>query len=139
MSALKTQENDKDVRVFLESVDNARRRRDAFVLLDLMSEITGDPPRMWGDSIVGFGAYDYKQKNGTPGRWFLTGFSPRKAATTIYIMPGFKPYPDMMAKLGKFRTSVSCLYVTRLENIDLAVLGSLIANSVDDMRQKYHG
>lgn len=137
LSSLKTQENDGDVRAFLQHVDNARRRDDSLVLLALMERASGLPPRMWGDSIVGFGAYEYVQKNGTPGRWPLTGFSPRKAALTVYIMPGFKKYGALLDRLGMFKASVSCLYITRLANVDLAVLTELVAKSVDDMRAMY--
>ena len=83
--------------------------------------------------------YDYVQKNGQPGRWPLTGFSPRKAALTIYIMPGFENYADLMGRLGKYKNSVSCLYITRLANVDLDVLDSLVKKSVDDMKRIYHG
>ena len=137
MSGLKTRENDGDVHAFIEGVENKTRQADARVVLDMMTRITGEPPRMWGDSIVGFGSYEYTYDSGRSGRWFLTGFSPRKAALTVYIMPGFKRYPDLIGKLGKVRTSVSCLYVTRLANLDLDVLEALVAKSVDDMRRMY--
>ena len=139
MTQLKTQENDGDVFEFLNAVENKRRREDSLVILETMRRITGFEPRMWGQSIVGFGAYDYVQKNGQPGRWPLTGFSPRKAALTIYIMPGFENYADLMGRLGKYKNSVSCLYITRLANVDLDVLDSLVKKSVDDMKRIYHG
>ena len=139
MAELKTQENDGDVFAFINSVENKRRKADSLVMLETMERVTGYDPRMWGDSIVGFGSYDYQQKSGQPGRWPLTGFSPRKAALTIYIMPGFKKYTDLLDRLGKYRKSVSCLYVTRLENVDMDVLSELIEKSVDDMKRIYHG
>lgn len=138
MSGLKTQENDGNVEEFLKTVQPDRRRDDSFLLLERMTRLTGEQPRMWGDSIVGFGAYDYTQKNGTPGRWFLTGFAPRKASMTIYIMPGFSAYSDELGKLGPHKHSVSCLYITRLDRVDMDVLDRIIANSVDEMRAKYH-
>ncbi len=137
MAELKTKANDGDVDEFLRSIENQRRRDDSFVVLETMQRITGYQPRMWGESIVGFGAYHYKQRSGQAGKWPMTGFSPRKAALTVYIMPGFKNYPKLMDKLGKYKNSVSCLYVTRLQNIDMAVLEELIATSVEDMRRKY--
>lgn len=92
---------------------------------------------MWGASIVGFDHYDYKQKNGTTGRWPITGFSPRKSQMSIYIMPGFSTYVDLMARLGNFNTGVSCQYITRLTNIDIDVLEELVERSVSDMRAKH--
>lgn len=138
MSNLKTKENDGDVEHFLKTVPHARRRADSLAMLARMTAITAEVPRMWGNSIVGFGAYDYQQKNGTPGRWFLTGFSPRKAALTVYIMPGFSAYEDLLARLGPHRHSVSCLYLPRLDAVDGDVLAEMIAKSVDEMRTRYH-
>ena len=133
----KTVETDANVEEFLQNVENTRRRADSLVLLDLFRDVTGVPPRMWGDSIVGFGAYDYTYDSGHSGRWFLTGFAPRKAAMTIHIMPGTKRYADMLANLGPHRTAASCLYITRLDRIDLGLLRQVVAKSVDDMRAMY--
>ena len=136
MSDMKTVENDGDVDAYLESVDNPRRREDAKRVARMMQEVTGEKPRMWGDSIVGFGRYRYHRSDGSEHRWMLTAVAPRKAALTVYIMPGFKPYGDLMRKLGKHRHSVSCLYITRLENVDFDVLTELVSRSVADMRRK---
>ena len=87
-----------------------------------MKQITGSPARMWGDSIVGFGHYHYRYKSGREGDWFVTGFSPRKQDLTIYIMPGFSDFIDQLSRLGKHRTSVSCLYLKKLEDVDMDVL-----------------
>lgn len=122
---------------YINAIGHKTRRADALVLLPLMNRLTGEAPRMWGDSIVGFGAYNYKQRNGTPGRWFLTGFAPRKSAMTIHIMPGCRKYQDLLSDLGTFKTAVSCLYVTRLSNVDMRVLEELILRSVEDMREMY--
>lgn len=93
---------------------------------------------MWGDSIVGYGEYHYRSaRSRQRGDWPLTGFSPRKRAMTIYVMPGFGQYGDLMSRLGKYETSVSCLYVNRLDDIDLKVLKKLIRQSVADMRKRY--
>lgn len=137
MSDMKTVENDGDVDTYLESVDNPRRREDAKRVARMMQEVTGEKPRMWGDSIVGFGRYRYRRSDGSEHGWMLTAVAPRKAALTVYIMPGFKPYGDLMQKLGKHRHSVSCLYITRLENVDFDVLTELVCRSVADMRRKY--
>ena len=134
MSQLKTQPNDQSVTGFLNSIENETRRQDSFTILELMQQVTGDEPVMWGDSIIGFGTYRYKYASGRQGEWFLVGFSPRVQNLTLYIMSGFDEYDDLLAKLGKHSTGKSCLYVRRLENIDLAVLGELIEKSVAHMK-----
>ena len=137
MAELKTKENDADVATFLRSVTPDRRREEAHQLHDMMARITGCPARMWGASIVGYDRYHYKNLSGREGDWFITGFSPRKQALSIYIMPGFGAHGDLLARLGKHRVGRSCLYLTRLENADPARLEDLIRASVIEMRQKY--
>ena len=134
MAQLKTQPNDQSVTGFLNSIENETRRQDSFTILELMQQVTGDEPVMWGDSIIGFGTYRYKYASGRQGEWFLVGFSPRVQNLTLYIMSGFDEYDDLLAKLGKHSTGKSCLYVRRLENIDLAVLEELIEKSVAHMK-----
>lgn len=135
---MKTAENDRDVEAFLASVANRGRAEDAAVVSAMMQRITGCPPRMWGDSIIGFDGYDYQRRDGSAHRWFVTGVSPRKANLTIYIMPGFKRYSEIMPRLGPYKNSISCLYLTRLARVDVAVLEELISASVEDMRAAYH-
>lgn len=137
MAENKTMPTDASVPDFIAAVANETRRQDAYLLLELMNRITGFEPCLWGDSLIGYGHYRYKYKSGHGGEFFLTGFSPRKAATTIYIMPGFKQYGPQLAKLGKHKHSVSCLYVTRLSNIDLAVLEDIVTDSVSRMKKLY--
>ncbi|MGI9384131.1 MAG: DUF1801 domain-containing protein [Methyloligellaceae bacterium] len=137
MAELKTRATDASVEAFLDGIDHDRKRRDACVINDMMRRITGYEPKMWGPSIVGFGSYHYKYESGREGDYLLTGFSPRKSALTIYIMPGFSQYHDLMGKLGKHKTGKSCLYVNKLDDIDLATLEELIQLSVDFMKQKY--
>jgi hypothetical protein len=134
MAQLKTQPNDQGVTDFLNTVENETRRQDSFTILELMQQVTGDEPKMWGDSIIGFGTYQHKYASGRQGEWFLTGFSPRVQNLTLYIMSGFDEYEDLLAKLGKHSTGKSCLYVKRLENIDLDVLEELIEKSVALMK-----
>ena len=134
MAAVKTQRNTADVRAYLDSVAHKTCREDAFVLLDLMRQITGEPAEMWGGSIVGFGSYRYKYDSGREGEWMLTGFAPRKASMTLYIMPGFDAYADLLSRLGKHKIGKSCLYINKLADVDLAVLRQLIAESVNAMR-----
>ena len=132
----KTRPTDGSVENFLSAVDHVGRREDAYILLDIMKRATGYEPVLWG-SMVGFGQYHYKYDSGREGDMFLTGFAPRKAAMTTYIMPGFGKYDDLMGRLGKFKTGSSCLYIGRLKNVDLEVLEELISLSVQHMREKY--
>lgn len=139
MAELKTQENDADVAAFLSGVAHARRREDAKAVCAMMERLSGQPPRMWGGSIIGFGAYEYQQKNGQAGRWPIVGLSPRKANLTVYIMPGFDAFADDLAALGPHKTSVSCLYLTDLRKVDMAVLERIVARSIEIMRARYPG
>ena len=136
MAELKTQRNDASVDEFLDSVENPRRQSDCRTVVALMKDITGETPTMWGDSIVGFGEYQYKYKSGRAGEWFLTGVSPRKQSLTLYIMPGFSRYDELLARLGKHKTGTSCLYINKLDDIDHDVLRELVEQSVIRMRNK---
>lgn len=138
MGDMKTKPNGQDVEAFLNAVDNERRRKDAFYLLDMMKEVTGDQPKMWGETIVGFGSYHYKYATGREGDWFITGFSPRKQNMSVYIMPGFDKYPELMSKLGKHKTGVSCLYINKLDDVDLDVLRELVGRSFRYMDETYN-
>ncbi|MEL6637026.1 MAG: DUF1801 domain-containing protein [Bacteroidota bacterium] len=135
--ALKTAPNDASVSDFIAGIDNNQKREFARDLLVMMERITGAPPRMWGDSIVGFGSYHYRYDSGREGDWYLTGFSPRKQNMTIYIVSGFEPYPQLMATLGKYRTGKSCLYVKKPSDVDAGQLEKLVRFSVDYLREKY--
>lgn len=135
MAELKTKVNDASVEDFLNRVADERKRKDSFTILELMKQVTGAEPRMWGDSIVGFGSYHYKYASGQEGDWPLTGFSPRKQALTLYITSGFDRYEALLGRLGKFSTGKSCLYVKKVEDIDLGVLSELVSQSVEHMRR----
>ncbi len=137
MSELKTKRNEGDVDVYLDAVENPRRREDARRVLDLMREITGEPPKMWGSSIVGFGSYHYTYASGREGDWPVVGFAPRKRNLVLYIMPGFARYESLLARLGKHRTGRSCLYLNKLEDIDPDVLEELVRESVAEMKRRY--
>ena len=137
MSELKTRQNDGDVDAYLDSVENPNRREDARRILVLMREITGEPPRMWGSSIVGFGSYHYTYASGREGDWPVVGFAPRKRNLVLYIMPGFARYESLLARLGKHRTGKSCLYVNKLDDIDPDVLEELVRESVAEMKRRY--
>ena len=137
MSQRKTMENSADVNAFLDAVDNPRRRSDARQLLALMRKVTGAPPKMWGPSIVGFGKYHYRYASGREGESLRVGFSPRKQNLVIYIMPGFSDYSEILEQLGKFRTGRSCLYVNKLDDVDLVLLEQLVRESFREMKRRY--
>ena len=138
MAELKTKRTRSSVAAFIESVQNKQRREDAFVLLDVFRQLTGFEPALWGDSIIGFGEYHYESdRSQQKGDWPLTGFSPRKRNLTIYIMPGFSNYQDLLGQLGKHKTSVSCIYINKLDDIDLNILKQIVSQSVDDMKSWY--
>jgi hypothetical protein len=135
MAELKTKLNDASVTDFLNSVDDAEKRKDCFKLVDMMREITGAEPKMWGTAIVGFGTYHYRYASGREGDWMQVGFSPRKQSLTLYIMSGFSRYEELMKKLGKHKTGKSCLYVNRLSDVDPVVLRKLIKQSVAHVKK----
>ena len=138
MAAIKTQKNDVDVLTFLESVKDELKRKDGMALLAMMKKITKQEPRMWGSSIVGFGSFHYKsERSKQEGDWFMTGFSPRKQNLTVYIIPGFAKYETLMKKLGKYKTTVSCLNINKLADVDSKVLIELITVAYKDMKEKY--
>lgn len=137
MAELKTKPNKQSVKAFVDAVEDLQKRKDCRSIIKLMRKLTGEKPKMWGDSIVGFGTYHYKYKSGHEGDWMLTGFSPRKQNLTIYIMSGFSNYHDLLSNLGKHKTSKSCLYVKRLGDIDTNILSELITRSVKYMKETY--
>ena len=134
MSENKTRPTAQNVIDFLNSVENKTRRADAFTVLEMMQEVTDDEAVIWGSSIVGFGSYHYKYDSGREGDMPLTGFSPRKQSMTLYIMPGFDEYDDLLAKLGKHKIGKSCLYVNKLADVDQDVLRRLIKRAYEHMK-----
>ena len=120
---------DKDVESYLETVTNPVRRRDADILIEMMGRITGEEPRMWGPSIIGFGRYHYRYASGREGDAGAAGFSSRKAATTIYLPDGVGAYPEQLERLGPHKTGVGCLYVKDLTAVDLGVLEGIVSES----------
>ncbi|HRQ66755.1 MAG TPA: DUF1801 domain-containing protein [Xanthomonadaceae bacterium] len=137
MAELKTKKTTASVKSFLDAIDNEDMRRDARAVAKLMQDVTGEKPAMWGASMIGFGRYHYRYASGREGDWFLAGFAPRKKELTLYIMAGFSRYDALMARLGKFKTGKSCLYVKRLSDIDLDVLRELVGESVAYMKATY--
>lgn len=137
MAENKIKETDASVKAFLDAIQDDEKRQDCRTVLQLMKEVTGAEPRIWGGGMVGFGSYHYKYPSGREGDWFLTGFAPRARELTLYITAGFDRYEALLADLGKFKTGRSCLYLKRLADVDLGVLRKLIAASVDHMRKQY--
>jgi Domain of unknown function (DU1801) len=136
MAELKTKLNDASVEAFLQTIENEEKRKDSLAILALIKKITKAEPKMWGSSIVGFGSYRYKSPTTKrEGDWFITGFSPRKQNLTLYIMPGIDYYKDLVKKLGKCKTSVSCLYINKLADVDTIVLKELITTAYKRMKE----
>ena len=134
MAELKTKKTEASVQEFLDAVEHPTRREDSFAILDVMREITGQEPAMWGPSIVGFGTYHYKYASGREGEWPIVGFSPRKRNLTLYIIDGFDGYETLLSKLGKYKTGKACLYINKLADVDRETLRKLVRQSVDHVR-----
>jgi Domain of unknown function (DU1801) len=133
MAEAKTKPTKANVNAFLDSIDDERRRKDCKAVLKLMKDVTQAQPEMWGSSIVGFGRYRYNYDSGREGEWMMTGFAPRKGDLTLYIMAGFERIPELMKRLGKFKTGKSCLYIKKLEDVDMDVLRDIVSKSVEKM------
>jgi len=130
MAEVKTKVNEGSVNQFLDSVADEAKRNDSYLLLKMMQKATKNEPRMWGDSIVGFGDYHYVGKSGREGDWFLAGFSPRKQTLTLYMLGGWEQHDELLAKLGKYSLGKGCLYIKRLEDVDMSILNKLIVEAV---------
>jgi hypothetical protein len=137
MAELKTKKTEESVVAFLDKIEYVKKRLDCYAILNLMKSVTGYEPKMWGESIVGFGSYHYKYATGHEGDMPLAAFAPRKNNITIYIMPGFERYEALMAKLGKYKTGKSCLYIKSMNDVDPMVLRELVAESARFMQQLY--
>ncbi len=138
MAELKTQKTDASVDQFLSSMPE-NRQGDCRTLLELMQKAAGAPPKLWGSSLVGFGDYHYTYASGREGDWFLTGFSPRKANLTLYVLNGFPGQEDLLENLGKHKVGKGCLYINKLEDVHLPTLKKLIASSVKHAKKLHKG
>ena len=135
MAEPKTKPTQASVKEFLNQIPDKERRDDCFAVAKMMEEITGNKPKMWGPSIVGFGTYHYKYATGREGDWPITAFSPRKKDLTLYIMMGFfEQHPELMKQLGKHRTGKSCLYIKRMSDIHMPTLKKLIKTSIKQLQ-----
>lgn len=137
MAENKTQPTDQSVQSFIDVLEDQQKIADSYSLIELMKDVTGCEPTMWGPSIIGFDQYHYKYDSGREGDFLKVGFSPRKRELSIYIMSGFKKHNELMKKLGKHRTGKSCLYVKKLDEIDMKVLRELVEESVKYVDEKY--
>ncbi len=137
MAENKTKPTAKSVPEFLEQIENPKRKADCLNIAAFMEKLTGSKPKMWGESIVGFGEYHYKYASGREGDWFITGFSPRKQNLTLYMMGYLEHYPDHLERLGKFKHGKGCLYINKLEDIDLKVLEEMIRTSLKRLKKEH--
>lgn len=137
MAEQKTKPTEESVIKFLEDVEDEKRRKDSYRIVKLMQAATGQAPKMWGTNIVGFGSYHYKYNSGHEGVAPLVGFSPRKQSISLYLMAGFTKYEDLLEQLGKHKVGKGCLYISKLEDVNVKVLSELIKNSVDFLQGKY--
>jgi|SRR5215813_2494083 len=136
MAEVKTKQTEQSVERFLKGIPDAARREDCIAVAEIMEEITGCEPKMWGTSIVGFGTQHYKYDSGREGDWMLTGFSPRKQNLTLYITAGLDKYESLLQKLGKHTSAKSCLYIKQLSDVDLPTLKKIIRDSVKEAKKK---
>ena len=133
---LKTSKTNRSVTDYINAVDPAHKK-DAQTLLQLFKDTTGVQPKLWGTSIVGFGEYTYHRSNGDEGQFMATGFSIRKSGPTLYIMPGYNDYSDVLAKLGPHKLGKSCLYLKNLDNVDLKIVAKLIKAGLRDLKKTH--
>jgi hypothetical protein len=137
MAELKTKVNKAPVADFLNAIKDEQVRESCWAIVEIMEAATKAKPKMWGSNIVGFGSYHYVYASGREGDWMLTGFSPRKQNITLYLMGGFEQHDALMAKLGKYTTAKSCLYIKRLSDVHVPTLKKLVQASVKYMLKTY--
>ncbi len=137
MAEQKTKPNDQSVSVFLDKIPDETRRIECYAILNMMKRVTNAEPKIWGTGLVGFGNYHYKYESGHEGDCFVTGFAPRKGALTLYITAGVERFPKLLAKLGKHKAGKGCLYIKKLDDVNLSVLEDLVKQSVEQTRAKY--
>lgn len=135
MAELKTRPTDASVQKFLAAVSDEDKWQDSATLLEIMSSATGEEPRMWGPSIIGFGTLSYRYDSGRTGTWFVVGFSPRKRAFSLYLAGGLSPHAERLKQLGKHTRGKSCLYIRRLSDVDMSVLTEMITSTVEQQAQ----
>ncbi|MBU7591661.1 DUF1801 domain-containing protein [Metabacillus halosaccharovorans] len=137
MYELKTKENDSSVIEFIEAVENPQKREDAYELLDIFTETSGYPAKMWGPSIIGFGKYHYKYPTGHEGDAPLVGYSPRKAKISLYFATGDTKREELLQNLGKHTSGKACVYINKIADIDVDVVKALITQSIEFLKETY--
>lgn len=137
MSKNKTTETGKSVEDFINAVENEQKRKDSFRLIELMQKTSGQPPKMWGPTIIGFGNYHYKYESGHEGDALLLGFSPRKAAISLYVFTGLEEHEHLLKDLGKFTMGKACIYIKKLSDISEPQLIKLMKATIDFLQKKY--
>jgi hypothetical protein len=138
MAENKTQATDASVDEFIEAVESPKKKEDAYALKKMMEEVTGEKAVMWGPSIIGFGQYHYKYDSGHEGNAPVVGFSPRKAAISVYVLGcGDSDFDSLLSKLGKYKKSVACLYINKLADVNEHVLREMIKKSYEETKAKY--
>lgn len=137
MAELKTKPNDASVLDFLNSVEDESKRDDCYEIMNMMQEVSGDQPKMWGSSIVGYGTYHYKYASGREGEWMKIGFSPRKQNLTLYLMAGVERNEEILSRIGKYKNGKSCFYIKKLDDIDREVLKELMIASLEHVETIY--
>jgi hypothetical protein len=136
-ATLKTVPTEKKVNDFINATNDPQKIADSFTLIEIMSRLTGKQPKMWGPSIIGFGSYHYKYESGREGDASVTGFSPRKGNLVIYIMPGYQNLDKELSKLGKHTIGKSCLYLKKLDDVNLEILEKIISHGIEYMKKNY--
>ncbi|MCG2836745.1 DUF1801 domain-containing protein [Photobacterium sp. WH77] len=137
MSILKTRPTQASVTDFIEGLSDSQQQEDSRQLLTLLSGLSGKDAVLWGDSLVGFGTYFYSNTAGKHFSWPMVAFSPRKGKLTLYFMLGFAAHQDQLRQLGQHKLGKSCLYIKRLDDIDLSVLRAMLSQHIEMMKQKY--
>lgn len=136
-STIKTRVNDESVDAFIASIEGEVKRSDSLELLEMYTRLTGQPAKMWGSSMIGFGQYHYKSERSTQeGDWPLAAFSPRRAGLTLYVLSDFADYSELLGSLGKHKTSKACLYINKLADVDLKVLEEIIKVAYQDAKNQ---
>lgn len=138
MSENKTKPTEVDVNEFLNQIENPGQKEDTQKIINIMKEVTGEEPKLWGDSIIGFGEYRYKYASGREGDWFLTGVSPRKKSTSLYLSYGYENHTSLMEKPGKYKTGKACLYIKKLDDVNENALKKLISRGVEEIKKRSH-
>ena len=138
MAELKTKQNDADVIEFINTfAESEQRKKDSFELLKIMQDFTGYEPKMWGPTMIGFGSYHYKsERSAQEGDWLLVGFSPRKAAISLYVYTGSPKHEHLLKDLGKFKMGKACIYINKLSDINIDALKNLMRATIDMLEKK---